>query len=113
MKSEADSMMLQGWWDLAKCMEGDCHLGGKSSIERGSKSWREGAGMENVLEYRNVIREREVQERTTSAGLVIIGMCVEDLDSASVELQYTHDHYVRSGRMNHSRSSPAGVDVGK
>ena len=63
-------------------MEEDCHLGGKLSIERGCKSWREGAGIGNVLEYRNAIREREVQELTTSAGLVIIGVCVEDLDSA-------------------------------
>jgi hypothetical protein len=63
-------------------MEEDCDLGGKSSIERGCKSWREGAGIGNVLEYRNVIREKQVQELTTFAGLVIIGMCVEDQDSA-------------------------------
>jgi hypothetical protein len=72
-------------WNLAKCREEGCHHGGKSSIERGCRSWREGAGIGNVLEYRNVIREREVQELTTSAGPVMIGMCVQDLDSASVE----------------------------
>ena len=38
--------------------------------------------MGNVREYRNVVQEKEVQEETTCAGLVTIGMCVEDQDSA-------------------------------